>query len=65
MAYKLTDHIHEKEVSRHLGHNVNFMPHVASYFRGIHLTVNAVVDKEIGTDELRICMKNIMKMNHW
>ena len=53
MAYKLTDHIHEKEVSRHLGHNVNFMPHVASYFRGIHLTVNAVVDKEIGTDELR------------
>ena len=28
MAYKLTDHIHEREISRHLGHTVNFMPHV-------------------------------------
>ena len=53
MAYKLKEHIHEKEVSKHLGHHVNFMPHVASYFRGIHLTVSAVVDRDINVDDLR------------
>ncbi|CAE7791298.1 ARG5 [Symbiodinium sp. KB8] len=39
MAYSLVNHIHEREVSRHLQRNVNFMPHVAAHFRGIHLTV--------------------------
>lgn len=41
MPYALTGHTHELEVSRHLGHTVHFMPHVASFFRGISLTVSA------------------------
>jgi N-acetyl-gamma-glutamyl-phosphate reductase len=40
MPYALTGHIHEREVSRHLGHPVEFMPHVAPHFRGITMTVN-------------------------
>ncbi|HKE47515.1 MAG TPA: N-acetyl-gamma-glutamyl-phosphate reductase [Rhodanobacteraceae bacterium] len=40
MPYALADHVHEREVTRHLGVPVEFMPHVAAYFRGITLTVN-------------------------
>ena len=40
MPYALTDHVHEREVTRHLGAPVEFMPHVAAYFRGITMTVN-------------------------
>lgn len=40
MPYALTGHIHEREVSRHLGFPVEFMPHVAPHFRGIMMTVN-------------------------
>lgn len=41
MPYSLVNHIHEREVTRHLGHAVEFMPHVAPHFRGITMTVNA------------------------
>lgn len=40
MPYALTDHLHEREVSAQLGIPVEFMPHVASHFRGITLTAN-------------------------
>jgi N-acetyl-gamma-glutamyl-phosphate reductase len=40
MPYALTGHIHEREVTRQLGHPVEFMPHVAPHFRGITLTAN-------------------------
>lgn len=38
MPYALTGHMHEREMSRHLGHDVRFSPHVAAFFRGITLT---------------------------
>ena len=38
MPYSLLGHIHEREMSRHLGHDVRFTPHVAAFFRGIVLT---------------------------
>jgi len=41
MPYSLVNHVHEREVTRHLGHPVEFMPHVAAHFRGITMTVNA------------------------
>lgn len=41
LAYGLTGHVHEREVTRHLSHPVHFMPHVAAWFRGIHLTLEA------------------------
>jgi N-acetyl-gamma-glutamyl-phosphate reductase len=40
MPYALTDHVHEREVSFRINHLVEFMPHVAAYFRGITLTAN-------------------------
>ncbi|MGN6518704.1 MAG: N-acetyl-gamma-glutamyl-phosphate reductase, partial [Dokdonella sp.] len=40
MPYALTDHVHEREVTRRLGVPVEFMPHVAPHFRGITMTVN-------------------------
>jgi N-acetyl-gamma-glutamyl-phosphate reductase len=39
IPYSLVDHIHEKEVSHHIGRGIRFLPHVASFFRGISLTV--------------------------
>lgn len=39
--YKLVGHTHEREVSRHLGTAVRFSPHVAPFFRGITVTVQA------------------------
>ena len=38
--YALANHIHEREVTAHLGVPVEFMPHVAPHFRGITMTVN-------------------------
>ncbi|MFW5966479.1 MAG: N-acetyl-gamma-glutamyl-phosphate reductase [Persicimonas sp.] len=40
MPYKLVGHTHEREVTRHLGHQVYFSPHVAPFFRGITLTLS-------------------------
>lgn len=40
MPYSLTGHLHEKEISSHSGKQVHFMPHVASFFRGISTTVS-------------------------
>lgn len=37
IPYSLTDHIHEKEISTHLGADVAFIPHVAVWFQGIHV----------------------------
>ncbi|CAG9937498.1 unnamed protein product [Clonostachys rosea f. rosea IK726] len=53
VAYSLTGHIHEREISRHLGTPVAFMPHVASWFRGIHLTVNIPLNKTMTSRDIR------------
>jgi N-acetyl-gamma-glutamyl-phosphate reductase/acetylglutamate kinase len=38
IPYSLVDHIHEREVSRQLGRPIAFMPHVAVWFQGIHVS---------------------------
>ncbi len=38
IPYSLTDHIHEREISTQLGHPVAFIPHVAVWFQGIHVS---------------------------
>lgn len=53
MPYALTDHMHEREVSRHLGVPVEFMPHVAPHFRGITMTVNLWLDQAIKVEAIR------------
>ncbi|KAF4977643.1 hypothetical protein FZEAL_5865 [Fusarium zealandicum] len=53
VPYSLTGHIHEREISRHLGTPVAFMPHVASWFRGIHLTTNIPLNKAMTSRDIR------------
>ena len=53
MPYSLADHMHEREVSRHLGVPVEFMPHVASYFRGITMTVNLWLQQPVKVEDVR------------
>lgn len=40
LPYALVDHTHEREIGRHLGRPVAFMPHVAPFWSGIALTVH-------------------------
>lgn len=54
MAYKSVKHIHEVEISHQLGTPVRFMPHVAPFFQGIHLTVSAQLnDHSLSVERLR------------
>ena len=50
--YKLVNHTHEREVSRHLGAPVRFSPHVAPHFRGITLTIQAQFKADTSDQEL-------------
>ena len=52
VPYALSGHVHEAEISYQLGTNVRFMPHVASFFRGISLTVSFKLDHETSSSEL-------------
>jgi len=52
MPYTLVNHVHEREVTRHLGHPVEFMPHVAPHFRGITMTVNAHLRESVSLDAI-------------
>ncbi len=40
IPYQLSGHMHEKEISFHLGRPVCFHPHVAPFFRGLSLTIH-------------------------
>ena len=40
IPYSLTDHIHEREISTQLKQSVAFIPHVAVWFQGIHVSVS-------------------------
>ncbi len=53
MPYALAGHTHEREISRHLGRRVRFMPHVASFFRGITLTIDVTLRTALGADDVR------------
>jgi N-acetyl-gamma-glutamyl-phosphate reductase/acetylglutamate kinase len=53
MPYSLTDHIHEREIGSQLGVDVSFSPHVASWFRGIHHTINIPLNKTMTSRDIR------------
>ncbi|KAJ3045953.1 hypothetical protein HDV00_006219 [Rhizophlyctis rosea] len=53
IPYALTDHIHEREVSRHLGTQVAFIPHVGQFFQGISLTVSIPLTKSLSATEIQ------------
>ena len=52
MPYALVNHIHEREVTRQLGHAMEFMPHVAPHFRGITMTANLHLQRAFAMDEV-------------
>ncbi|KAF4461851.1 arg-6 mitochondrial precursor [Fusarium albosuccineum] len=52
LPYSLTGHMHEREISHHTT-DVAFMPHVSSWFRGIHLTVNIPLNKSMNSRDIR------------
>ncbi len=52
LPYALVHHTHEREITRHLGRAVRFSPHVAAFFRGISVTVQARLEAPIECDEL-------------
>ena len=43
MPYALVGHLHEREVASQLGCRLFFMPHVASFFRGLTVTVSVAL----------------------
>jgi len=53
IPYTLVDHTHEREVTRHLGFPVEFMPHVAPHFRGITLTANLWLREKTTVEAIR------------
>ena len=57
MPYSLEGHLHEREVSRHLGHLVHFMPHVSPLFRGISMTINVQLTEARDRDDLIACYR--------
>lgn len=57
IPYSLTNHIHQREVSYQLGSNIHFIPHVASWFQGIALTVNVPLAKSMTSEEVKSIFK--------
>ena len=53
MPYALTGHVHEREVTRHLGHAVEFMPHVAAHFRGLSVTCNLHLHRPMALEDVQ------------
>lgn len=53
MPYALTGHGHEKEAAFQLGIPVEFMPHVASHFRGLTVTTNLYLSRAMRREEVR------------
>lgn len=56
--YKLVNHTHEREATRHLNHPVRFTPHVAPYFRGITLTLHAHANRDTTINDLQSLYHN-------
>lgn len=53
IAYSLTDHIHEREISAQLATPVAFIPHVAVWFAGIHHTISVPLAQEMASRDVR------------
>ena len=62
IPYALTNHIHEREISTRIGHDVAFIPHVGQWFQGISLTVSIPIKKgSLSTEEAKQLYKDFYK----
>ena len=57
MPYALTGHVHEREVAHRCGHAIEFMPHVAPYFRGLCVTANLHLSRPFTSTEVFECYR--------
>jgi N-acetyl-gamma-glutamyl-phosphate reductase len=53
MPYKITGHVHEREIGHQLGSAVRFAPSVASFERGLVVTILAELREPTSVEELR------------
>ena len=53
IPYALTGHVHEREVSRQLDRQIQFMPHVAPHFRGLTITANLPLSQPFALDQVQ------------
>ncbi|GAB7344926.1 hypothetical protein MBLNU457_3361t1 [Dothideomycetes sp. NU457] len=53
IAYSLTDHIHEREISAQLDREIGFIPHVAVWFAGIHHTISLPLAEKMMSRDVR------------
>ncbi|KAI0460950.1 Protein arg5,6, mitochondrial [Komagataella kurtzmanii] len=59
IPYSLTDHIHEREISAQLGHQVAFTPHVAQWFQGISHTISIPLKEKMTSRDIRNIYQDI------
>ncbi len=52
IPYALSGHVHEREISAHVGRPVRFHPHVAEFFRGISLTIAVELGEPVSERQL-------------
>ncbi len=52
LPYGLVEHLHEREVTHQLNQPVWFSPHVASFFRGISLTIQLELTEKFSESEI-------------
>lgn len=58
IPYQLTGHVHEKEISFHLGQSVCFHPHVAPFFRGLSLTIHIQSQRAMNPQDITDCWQS-------
>ena len=58
LAYNMINHLHEQEVKHQMYNEIFFTPHVAEFFRGIHITGNIEMTDAITADEAERAFQN-------
>jgi N-acetyl-gamma-glutamyl-phosphate reductase len=52
IAYSIADHFHKAEVSKMLGKEVTFTPHVVDTFKGLMVTAHIFLNKKISKEQI-------------
>jgi len=53
LAYSMINHLHEQEVKHQMYKEIFFTPHVAEFFRGIHMTGNIIMKDSMSADDAK------------
>ena len=53
LAYSMINHLHEQEVKHQMYKEIFFTPHVAEFFRGIHMTGNITLTDSMSADDAK------------